>query len=266
MHQPFYLTYKKLSLFFHVLCSLSSALVQSFVNMHMLLEPHHHQWQLQPLSTSIALFMNVSKQSWLQAQLSLHRGGLSLLSLSHHSTAAYISSLCNSKCASPNHLIYLASSIDSFNIPIMSSDTISIESCFLNKSSQHSLSDKLEAYSFSLLFDSMSCAHRARLLSVSSPHAAAWLTVTPSVSLGLHLDPNELHTAMKWWLRLCPYGAIDVPTPSCALCPEKALDPLCHHSITFTCKRGSDVTNRSKQSSLQYCLQCMSTCLITCSP
>ena len=87
----------------------------------------------------------------------------------------------------------------------------------------------------------MSCAHRARLLSVSSPNVAAWLTVTPSVSLGLHLDPNELQTAIKWWLRLCPYGAIDVPTPSCALCPEKALDPLCHHSIT--CKRGSDVTN-----------------------
>ena len=69
-----------------------------------------------------------------------------------------------------------------------------------------------------------------------------WLTVTPSVSLGLHLDPNELHTAIQWWLGLCPYGATDVPTPLCALCPEKALDPLCHHSIT--CKRGSDVTNR----------------------
>ena len=34
----------------------------------------------------------------------------------------------------------------------------------------------------------------------------------------------------------------DVPTPLCALCPEKALDPLCHDSIT--CKRGSVVTNR----------------------
>ena len=145
----------------------------------------------------------------------------------------------------------------------MSSDTISIESCLLNKPSQHNLSDKLEAYSFSVLFDSMSCAHRARLLSVSSPHAAAWLTVTPSVSLGLHLDPNELHTTIKWWLGLCPYGATDVPTPLCALCPEKALDPLCHHSIT--CKRGSDV-NKPTQSSSQYYLQRMSTCLITCSP
>ena len=185
--------------------------------------------------------VNTTKQSWLQAELSPHRGGLGLRSLSHHSTAAYISSLCNSECASPNHS-HLASSIDCFNLSVMSSDTISIESCLLNKPSQHNLSDKLEAYSFSDLLDSMSCAHRARLLSVSSPHAAAWLTVTPSVSLGLHLDPNELHTAIKWWLGLCPYGATDVPTPLCALCPEKALDPLCHHSIT--CKRGSDVTNR----------------------
>ena len=185
--------------------------------------------------------VNTTKQFWLQAELSPHRGGLGLRSLSHHSTAAYISSLCNSECAFPNHS-HLASSIDCFNLSVMSSDTISIESCLLNKPSQHNLSDKLEAYSFSVLFDSMSCAHRARLLSVSSPHVAAWLTVTPSVSLGLHLDPNELHTAIKWWLGLCPYDATDVPTPLCALCPEKALDPLCHHSIT--CKRGSDVTNR----------------------
>ena len=34
----------------------------------------------------------------------------------------------------------------------------------------------------------------------------------------------------------------DDSSPSCALCPEKALDPLCHHSIT--CKCGSDVTNQ----------------------
>ena len=47
--------------------------------------------------------VNTTKQSWLQAELSPHRGGLGLRSLSHHSTAAYISSLCNSECASPNH-------------------------------------------------------------------------------------------------------------------------------------------------------------------
>ena len=83
--------------------------------------------------------VNTTKQSWLQAELSPHRGGLGLRSLSHHSTAAYISSLCNSECASPNHS-HLASSIDCFNLSVMSSDTISIESCLLNKPSQHNLS------------------------------------------------------------------------------------------------------------------------------
>ena len=34
--------------------------------------------------------VNTTKQSWLQAELSPHRGGLGLRSLSHHSTAAYI--------------------------------------------------------------------------------------------------------------------------------------------------------------------------------
>ncbi|KAL5477912.1 hypothetical protein EMCRGX_G024767 [Ephydatia muelleri] len=40
----------------------------------------------------------------------------------------------------------------------------------------------------------------ARLLSVSSPNASVWISVVPSLSLGLHLDPNEFQTAVKWWL------------------------------------------------------------------
>ena len=159
--------------------------MQVFVNLHTLLEPHHHQWQLQPLSTLTACFsectgVNTTKQSWLQAELSPHRGDLGLRSLSHHSTAATFH-LCATLNVPPQIThIWRHQLTVSISPSCMSSDTISIESCLLNKPSQHNLSDKLEAYSFSDLFDSMSCAHRARLLSVFSPHAAAWLTVTPS--------------------------------------------------------------------------------------
>ena len=82
-----------------------------------------------------------------------------------------------------------------------------------------------------------SIADKARLLSVSSPHAGSWLSVTPSEGLGLHLDPSQFQVAIKWWLGLdLSYGSC------CPLCPEIALDPLGHHAVT--CKRGGDVVSR----------------------
>ena len=75
----------------------------------------------------------------------------------------------------------------------------------------------------------------ARLLSVSAPHAAAWLSVIPSVGLGLHLDPEECRTALKWWL-----GIETAHGSNCALCPDSALDPHGHHAAT--CKRGGELS------------------------
>ena len=79
--------------------------------------------------------------------------------------------------------------------------------------------------------------HKARLLSVSAPHAASWFSVVPSIGLGLHMDSDEFQTAVKWWL------GIDTSCGStCALCPYSALDPLGHHAAT--CKRRGDVVLR----------------------
>ena len=81
-------------------------------------------------------------------------------------------------------------------------------------------------------------ADKARLLSVSSSHASAWLSVVPSPGLGLSLDPNEHQMAIKWWLGLNTSPG----SPPCALCPEHPLDPLGHHAVT--CKRGGDAISR----------------------
>ena len=81
-------------------------------------------------------------------------------------------------------------------------------------------------------------ADKARLLSVSSPHASAWLSVVPSPGLGLSLDPNEHQMAIKWRLELNTSPG----SPPCALCPEHPLDPLGHHAVT--CKRGGDAISR----------------------
>eukprot|EP00731_Ephydatia_muelleri_P029904 Em0021g427a len=39
---------------------------------------------------------------------------------------------------------------------------------------------------------------RARLLSISSPHPSAWLSVTPSPQLNLHLEPAKFQVALKF--------------------------------------------------------------------
>ena len=63
-----------------------------------------------------------------------------------------------------------------------------------------------------------------RLLSTSASHAASW----PSVGLGLHLDPNELQIAVKWWLDtsmerlfMCsvPWCGTGPSGPSCSYLP-----------------------------------------------
>ena len=77
----------------------------------------------------------------------------------------------------------------------------------------------------------------ARLLSVLASHAASWLSVTPSLALGLHLEPNELHASIRWWLGLDTSGG-----SLCPVCSQKALDPLGHHATT--CTHGGDVVTR----------------------
>jgi hypothetical protein len=80
-------------------------------------------------------------------------------------------------------------------------------------------------------------ANKARLLSSSAAHASSWLSVVPSVGLGLHLDSSEFHTAVKWWL-----GMNSTARSSCPFCPDIALDPLGHHAVS--CRHGGDVVIR----------------------
>ena len=55
--------------------------------------------------------------------------------------------------------------------------------------------------------------------------------------MGLHLDPEECRTALKWWL-----GVETAHGSNCALCPDSALDPHGHHAAT--CKHGGDAVLR----------------------
>ena len=83
--------------------------------------------------------------------------------------------------------------------------------------------------------DRSSPAKKARLLLVSAPHSTSWLSVIPSTSQGLHLDPIEFRVAIKW----CMAGPRYLPGLSVCFCPAHSLNPLGHHALT--CKCGGDV-------------------------
>ena len=95
---------------------------------------------------------------------------------------------------------YLSSSVDLCNSLVDPHDFLTLELVQNSHLSQKVLSSKLEDQQFNNLFQSATLTDRAHLLSISSPHASAWLSVTPSPRLNLHLDPAEFQVALKWWL------------------------------------------------------------------
>ena len=129
---------------------------------------------------------------------------------------------------------YALESINIFNDTVPPVQAISGDLLLHSTLSQKDLSARLENHQFEQLLFQSSPANRASLLSVSSCHAASWLSVIPSVGLNLHLEPDEFQTALKWW------QGIDTSLGSCCPhCPDHQLDPLGHHAVT--CKGGGDV-------------------------
>ena len=126
-------------------------------------------------------------------------GTIGLRSLSHHSSAAYIASLSASSqgITDDRHLNH---SIQLCNAIFPTSDTISAIDITDSVHRQKVLSSKLEDHQFMELYNSALMPDKARLQSLSSPHASAWLSVIPSPGSQFHLEPNEFQIALKWWL------------------------------------------------------------------
>ena len=169
---------------------------------------------------SDSMCIDPSDLFWQQAQLSLSRGGLGLLSASLHSSAAFMSSFSMSGFAT-NTSHHLLRSLDHFNACVSPAEVISIDELLNSPKNQKMLSTKIENKRFQLLFDASSIPNRARFMSASSNLAASWLSVIPSPGLNLHLDTAEFQTALKWWL------GIDVFAGSrCPSCSTQSLDLL----------------------------------------
>ena len=186
------------------------------------------------LSSCVAI--DVPDPQWQQAQLSPKRGGLGLRSLSLHSCAAFISSLASLEMGNPDN-IHLQQAILRFNARVSPQDSITMESVLNSPPQQKSLSQMLDSFAFHSLLSSASPVNKARMLSVSSPHASSWITAIPSTRLKMHLESAEFQMAIRWWLGLKTSDA-----SPCPFCPDLILDPLGHHATS--CRHGGDVVIR----------------------
>ena len=167
--------------------------------------------------------------------MSLRRGGLGLRSLADHSSAAYIASCCTS--GSVQTTPHLDKVVSHYNSCVADRDTLSITSLKDNSPNQKKLSDSIEALQFNSLLSTSSTADWARLLSISSPHASPWISVVPSISLGLHFEPQEFNTTLKWWLGINPSMCLGGNLMACPLCPGNSLDPLGYHCVDLQERR-----------------------------
>ena len=130
----------------------------------------------------------------------------------HLQHTMYIASIFSAGFGSQTNL-HLCSAVADFNSVVPPDKALQIDSLLSAPSvSQIELSCTLDTHMFYRLLEASSTADRARLLSVSSPHASSWMSVVPSQGLGLDMDT--------------PHGS------QCALYPGNAFDPLGHHTIT----------------------------------
>ena len=152
----------------------------------------------------------------------------------HHSPAAYIASLGTATDKSPLNRHLADAIILQFNNHIPQFAALSIPNLSAHMPSQKKLSELMEEVQFSSLLEKSSLADMTRLLSVTSPNAAAWISVTPSISQGLHLLHNEFHIAVQWWLGInpSPTSSQDGSLLICPFCPSSTLDTLGHHCVT----------------------------------
>ena len=117
-------------------------------------------------------------------------------------------------CLAPNSSQYLSDAVGRFNQLVPAEDSIKFEDFLSSAISQGKLSEKLDNQLLSSLMEASTVANKARLLSVSLPHAASWLSMPPCERQGLHLEPSQFQVAVKWWLGL---DTLVMPNVHCVL-------------------------------------------------
>ena len=147
--------------------------------------------------------------SWLKASLPTCLGGLGVRRASVHASAAYISSVTQSKQLvaeilgwDPTPSRHLQTALERLAIAAGRSDWTSLEEVdvpFRQRHLSHALD---EAVHLELLDTAPDTRSKALAMSSAIHHAGDWLNVIPSSSLGLHLQDWEFRLCLQYWLGL----------------------------------------------------------------
>ncbi|XP_062510401.1 uncharacterized protein LOC134186441 [Corticium candelabrum] len=171
--------------------------------------------------------------SWLQASLPVRQGGLGLREAVRMSSSAFIGScnsvrsLCspllpttplleesvpNSNYSSPDFSVFPGESTAKDHIRSLAPD--SLDTIDLTSSSQRDLQRLLDTKLSTTILENASLRDRARLDTISAPHAGAWLRAIPNPNLSLAMPQREFIIAVCKWLGI----AFFPPPPSSKRC------------------------------------------------
>ena len=207
-------------------------------------------------SLEIICRSSITDTAWLQATLPVRLGGLGLREAVKSAPAAYVGSCNSTKLLVQDFVRKACNSLASTNVPVPTSLLLEesesyLQSCsFLknehshllldfNNSTQRQIQSKLDADLFNCLLNNASLRDRARLNSISTPHAGAWLRAIPNPNLGLSMLSHEFVISIRLWLGIKMFPS----PPTSILCTcRQHIDPFGDHLIS--CGTGPERTRR----------------------
>ena len=183
----------------------------------------------------------INDSAWSQASLPIRDGGLGLLAATSSAVPAFVAS-CSE--AGPHVKQLLAD--ESILVPGVEEAIDSLRALGGTEAItpepapglQHRLTASICTKQRQDLFDSASIRDKARLNSLASDHAGAWLQALPMPTMGLAIPAREFRVLLRHTLGLPIYSA---PRP-CPTCNGACLDVWGIHSVA--CGSGGDRIGR----------------------
>ena len=199
---------------------------------------------------------SISDTCWLQATLPIRLGGLGFRETLTSSSAAFLGS-CHSSRQIIVRLLHQGTASPPPSTLRISGEEVA-SSCFNNhlgyennsdnpnpsSNSQKSLQAQIDNKSLSLLRDICSIRGQARLNTISSIHAGAWIKAIPNEKLGLAMQKQDFITSVRIWLGIPIFPSH--PNAQRCVCGH-VLDTFGDHALSC----GSGPTRTKRHDSLR---------------
>ena len=189
----------------------------------------------------------LDEKQWLQVKLPICQGGLGIRGAEDHAGVAYSSSYTSSKLLVRKLLNLNEDTLLPMEPDILNNISVSLgmepSPEMLDDLTQKQLSSMVDGRNLAtlnlILEDDNDLREKARLNSLSLPHAGAWLEAVPIPALGLYLQPSEFVLAMRYRPG-CPVYDRSGPCPAC----QRHSDVLGDHAMCCA-HQGERITRRN---------------------